>query len=515
MPLCLIITGQGFVGLLHCRAHARPSRLPHSSTKRSMRKTAAKRMSRANQTLDTEPGPTHFKVAPTRTSVAMRFADIAIRQSACGQPSNVIHDAKRCIIDWFAASLPGAVTPEARALENGLADGLGVGKAWTLSGRRAPARLAALINGTASHAVEFDDIFAPAIYHPGSPTIAAALAAAQSLNKTGLDLIVSVIAGYEVSTRIGEAMGRAHYKYWHNTGTVGTFGAAAAVGLLYDLDRERLAHALSTAATMASGLQQAFRGDARIKPLHAGHAADAGHVAVASAGGGVTAPSDMLEGELGFGNAMSTGVDWDSVLQDREVFNISRITIKNHGCCGHIFAALDGVLHLKSKHGFKHTDVAAIEVGGYSATFKVTGNYCVDTPAAARFSLPFIVASGLVHGSIRLDATTSARLSDARVLGLMPRITVALDPEIDALFPGQRAAKILIRLKDGRVLQHLQPHRVGDPELPLDDEKLNEKFMELGCSVLPKGRAAQILDKLWTLETHSDLDFTHNLELIG
>jgi 2-methylcitrate dehydratase PrpD len=459
--------------------------------------------------------PDPLDMAGDPKPVALRFAEIAIRQTACGQPPNVIHDAKRCIIDWFAAALPGAVTPEARALENGLADGLGIGKAWTLSGRRAPSRLAALINGTASHAVEFDDIFAPAIYHPGSPTIAAALAAAQSLNKTGLDLIVSVIAGYEVSTRIGEAMGRAHYKYWHNTGTVGTFGAAAAVGLLYDLDRERLAHALSTAATMGAGLQQAFRGDARIKPLHAGHAADAGHVAVASAGGGITAPWDMLEGELGFGNAMSAGVDWESVLQDRDIYNISRITIKNHGCCGHIFAALDGVLYLKTKHGFKAVDVEAIEIGGYSATFKVTGNSCIDTPAAARFSLPFIVASGLVHGSIRLDATTPARLSDARVLSLMPRITVTLDPEIDALFPAQRAAKVLIRLKDGRVLQHLQPHRVGDPELPLDDNKLNEKFMELAGSVLPKAQAAQILDRLWTLETHSDLEFTHNLELVG
>lgn len=447
--------------------------------------------------------------------VALRLADLALRQQAGDQPAKVIHDAKRCIIDWFAATLPGAVSQEARALEVGLADGLGVGKAWTLSGKRSPARLAALINGTASHAVEFDDIFAPAIYHPGSPTIAAALAAAQALDKSGKDLILSVIAGYEVSTRIGRAMGRNHYRFWHNTGTVGTYGAAAAVGLLHGLNRDKMAHALSTAATMAAGLQQAFRGDARIKPLHAGHAADAGHIAVASAAGGVTAADDMLEGDCGFGNAMSQNVDWEAALRDMESFNISRITVKNHGCCGHIFAALDGVLHLQEKHGFTAEDVAAIDVGGYSATFNVTGNQIIDTPATARFSLPFIVASGLVHGSIRLDATTPERLSDARVLKLMPSITVRLDPEVDALFPAQRAAKVKLTLKNGTVLDHFQPHRVGDPDLPIDDKKLNAKFMELAGCVMSEKSAAALLEHLWTLDGLPDLAFTHDLKLNG
>lgn len=447
------------------------------------------------------------------SSVSAKFAQLAIEQTYALHSEQVIHAAKRCIIDWFAASLPGAVSQESLALENGLSDGLGHGNAWTLRGTRAPARLAALINGTASHAVEFDDIYAPAIYHPGSPTIAAALAAAQALNKTGHDLLVSVIAGYEVSTRIGTAMGRAHYKYWHNTGTVGTFGSTTAVGLLYGLDVDKLSHALGTAATMAAGLQQAFRGDARIKPLHAGHAADAAFIAVASAQGGVTAPDDMLEGKCGIGAAMSENVDWEAVLADTSSYNITRMTIKNHGCCGHIFAALDGTLQLQKERGFSTEDIEGITVGGYSATFNVTGNQSIETPAAARFSLPFIVASGLVHKSIRLDATTPERLSDPKVLALMPSIEVYLDPEVDALFPRQRAAKISIKLKDGSVIDHFQPHRIGDPELPLSDSDLNDKFMELAAPVTTKADARQLLDALWSLETASDLDFIRKIKL--
>ncbi len=448
------------------------------------------------------------------TSVAITLARLATDQLNCRQPSDVIHAAKRCIIDWFAAALPGSISSESLALESGLSDGLGYGNAWTLRGNRAPARLAALINGTASHAVEFDDIFSPAIYHPGSPTIAAALAAAQSQSKTGQDLLISVIAGYEVSTRIGMAMGREHYKYWHNTGTVGTFGSTAAVALLYDLDNEKLAHALGTAATMAAGLQQAFRGDARIKPLHAGHAADVGFVAVASAQGAVTAPVDMFEGETGLGNAMSKEVDWESALADLESFNITRITIKNHGCCGHIFAALDGVLHLQREHKFSIDEIERIDVGGYSATYNVTGNYCIDTPAAARFSLPYIVASGLVHKSIRLDATTPERLSDPQVLALMPLIHVTLDPEVDALFPRQRAANVNIRLRNGTVLEHFQPHRVGDPELPLSDVDLNRKFMELATTVMADSDADALLSALWALETASNIDFIRKTKLL-
>lgn len=453
---------------------------------------------------------------PSATSsrpVARRLAELALAQRDRRLPDEVVHAAKRCVIDWFAATIPGAVAPEALALETGLADGLGHGNAWTLTGKRAPARLAALINGTASHAVEFDDIFAPAIYHPGSPTIAAALATAQALGKSGQDLLVSVIAGYEVSTRIGQALGRTHYRYWHNTGTVGTFGATAAVGQLHELDAATMAHALSTAVTMAAGLQQAFRGDARIKPLHAGHAADAGHIAVASARGGVTAPSDMFEGDCGIAAAMSERVDWDAVLDDTNRFNITRMTVKNHGCCGHIFAGLDGVLHLQGAHGFSAEDVSGITVGGYSATYAVTGNHNIGSPAAARFSLPFIVASGLVHGSIRLDATTPERLADPRVLALMPSIETRLDPEVDALFPHQRAARVQVRLRDGRVLDHFQPHRIGDPDLPLTDAQLGDKMLELASGVMQERAAKALLDTLWSLETVSDLTFCADLGL--
>src|SRR5262249_55928923 len=151
-------------------------------------------------------------------------------------------------------------------------------------------------NATAAHTAEVDDIFRDGIYHPGAPTIAAAFSLSEKEN-----LLRAVVVGYEISTRIGAAMGRAHYKYWHNTGTIGCFGAAAAAAEALALDAGRFAHALATVATFSAGLQQAFRMDSMSKPLHAGHAAEAGVLAALAAREGVTGSLDVMEGEAGGG----------------------------------------------------------------------------------------------------------------------------------------------------------------------------------------------------------------------
>ena len=191
----------------------------------------------------------------------------------------MVHHAQRAVIDWYASLYPGLDMPAVQVLQATLADDLDRGDARLALGRAATARAAALINGTAAHAAEVDDSFRDAMYHPGAATIAAALAAAQATGASGADFLRAVVVGYEVSTRIGVVMGRPHYKFWHNTGTMGSFGAAAAAGSLLRLDEPAFAHALALAATFTAGLQQAFRSEAMAKPLHAGRAAEAGVLA--------------------------------------------------------------------------------------------------------------------------------------------------------------------------------------------------------------------------------------------
>jgi 2-methylcitrate dehydratase PrpD len=411
------------------------------------------------------------------------------------------HHARRALVDWFGCLLAGARHPPATLIAAALEDETrgGGGAVCYVTGRHVPLRHAALINGTASHTVEFDDIYRYAVYHPGCPTIAAALAAAQAQGREMDALLRAMIAGYEVSCRIGLAVQPSHYDFWHTTGTVGTFGAAAAVSVILGSDAERTAHALATAATMASGLQQAFRGEGMSKPLHPGHAAEAGALAAMAAARGMTGALDVLHGPAGFAAATSEDTGkWDRALaRIGQPFAIADMTFKNHGCCGHIFAALDAVGDLQREHGFGAEDVEAVAVGGYRATKDVCDRPHAVTEQDCRFSTQYTVATLLRFGGVRLAAFAPERLADPATRALMTRVNVHVDAECAAAFPAQRAAKVELRLKDGRVLTRHQTTRKGDPDAPLSDQDLSDKFVELTTDAMGAPAAQALLNALW------------------
>ena len=429
------------------------------------------------------------------------IADYAIREQTSTLPRDVTHHAKRAVIDWYAALLPGSKVAPATLLEQAFAEDLDRGHARLATGRRATLRAAALINGAASHSVEFDDIYRDAGYHPGAPVISAALAAAQATGATGEAFLRAVVVAYEVSTRIGEAVMPSHYKYWHTTGTIGCFGAAAAVATVLRCDRTQFMHALATVGTFASGLQQAFRSQAMTKPLHAGHAADAGAMAAMAAAKGVTGALDILEGEVGFGAAMSTQQDWSKVTRGLgKDYHIVHVTFKNHGCCGHTFPAIDAVLELKAKHGLSHNDIRKIRLASYKAGLDIIDNATPEGEYQAKFSVQYTVAHALVHGSVRLNAFLPDRMNDPDVRALMKKIEVVVDPELSKGYPTQRAAQVEIETNDGRKLAHFQPTRKGDPEMPLSDDELNDKFTELATPVIGAAAGRSLLAQLWRTE---------------
>jgi 2-methylcitrate dehydratase PrpD len=430
------------------------------------------------------------------------FARYAAEFNTQPTPGEVMHHAKRAVVDWYASAYCGCSAEPVRLLEEVLAEDLDRGSARLVVGRRATPRAAALINGAAAHAAEVDDSFREAMYHPGAPTIAAALAVAHGAGSTGKDLLSAIVLGYEVSTRIGVVLGRGHYHYWHNTGTVGTFGAAAAAGALLALNEAQFAHALATAATFAAGLQQAFRMDSMSKPLHAGRAAEAGLLAAQLAARGVTGSLDVLDGATGMGAAMSTGADWSQIAATLGLdFHITRITFKNHIGCGHTFPAIDAALELQRRHRFRAEDVASIRIGTYQAALDVACHARPSSANEARFSIPYVVATALVHGSVRTAAYETQRLHEPATRELLERISVCVDPELDAAFPGRRGARIEIVLRDGRSLTHLQRDRKGDPELPLGDADLEAKLMEFASPVIGAESAKALADRAWTLDT--------------
>src|SRR3954469_12293861 len=436
------------------------------------------------------------------------LADYAVREQKSKLDANVIHHAKRAVIDWYAALLPGSLVAPATLLEQALEEDLDHGNARLASGRRATLRAAALINGAASHSVEFDDIYRDAGYHPGSPVISAALAAAQSHGASGEIFLRGVIVGYEISTRIGEAVMPSHYKYWHTTGTVGAFGAAAAVATILRCNRDQIAHALGTVGSFASGLQQAFRSQCMTKPLHGGHAAEVGAMAAMGAAKGLTGALDMLEGDSGFGAAMSVNPDWSKATKDLGVdYHITRVTFKNHGCCGHTFAPIDGVLHLQKTNGFTWRDVKRVKIATYKAGTDITNNANPEGEYQAKFSLQYVTAHALVHGSVRLVAFAPERLLDPDVRAVLAKVEVIADPVLSKGYPNQRAAQVEVELNNGKIYQHFQPFRKGDPEMPLTDDEVNDKFHELAMPVIGDAPARALLADLWALEKRPNAVF--------
>lgn len=420
------------------------------------------------------------------TNPLLRLAKLAFEwKSRPMEPA--VHSAVRwATLDWFATTIPGTVRKPATLLA-GADLGTGGGRAICLtSGKLTSPRHAAFINAAASHTVEFDDIFRDGGYHPGSPTIAAALALAQDrgLSREAFDR--AVIAGYEVGCRLALALQPAHYEYWHITSTLGTIGAATAGALLLGCDRAQIAHTIAIASSFAGGHQQNLQGVGLAKALHPGHAAEAGLLAAYAAHAGATGSLDALHGKHGYAAATGAGTgNWQAAFEGAGDWTpITRMTVKIHGCCGHVFPALDGIQVLRQQHGFAFEDIDALLVEGYGATKSMCDRPDPQGAQEARFSLQYCLAAQLVLGSVRLDAFEEAALTNSSIRALMPRIRVERAEDLAAAYPARRMARLHLRLKDGRALEHFQPSRKGDPEDPVTPAELVAKFDELAGSVL-------------------------------
>jgi 2-methylcitrate dehydratase PrpD len=434
----------------------------------------------------------------TRPTLLQSYGDYVASQSQQALSELVEHHAKRALLDWTGALIAGSDLPTADLLRDAYRDELEPATSsasCSVAGTplKAKLRAAAFLNGTLSHLAEYDDIYRDGAYHPASPTISPAFSLSEARGLGRDALLKAIVAGYEVSTRIAAAVQPSHYQYFHTTGTAGVFGAAAACAALVQANTDVACHAMATAGTFASGLQQAFRSDAMTKPMHGGHAAEVGLSAALAAAAGMTGTADLLEGEAGFGAAMSDGARWNTALDGLGVdFNITRMTFKNHGCCGHTFPAIDGAAALQALHNITPESIKAIRIGAYKAGVEVCAYRHPQSAFEAKFSLSYTVAARLVLGRVREQAFMSAALSNPAIHALEDKISVHLDEDCTRTFPKQRSCHIEIELLNGDILKRHQATRHGDPDDPLTDEELLDKFMELTVPRIGQANAHEL-----------------------
>ena len=234
-------------------------------------------------------------------------------------------------------------------------------------------------------------------------------------------------------------------------------------------------------AALPAATSRTSQGEAMAKAMHPGHAAEAGLLAAQAAKAGVTGSFGSLDGDQGFAAATSESTgNWAVALEGLGLWTpITRITVKAHGCAGHIFPALDGLALVQAKGGFGADQIERIEVAGYAATYRMCNRPEPTSAQDARFSLQYCLAAQLVLGGVRLAAFTGHNLANPRIRELMRRVTVKEDSELTAAYPRRRMARLHIALRDGRVFSHFQQTRKGDPEDPLSDDELIAKFLSL------------------------------------
>ncbi|MGZ5712909.1 MAG: MmgE/PrpD family protein [Caldimonas sp.] len=412
------------------------------------------------------------------------LADFAAALRPEAIPGAVLERAEDLMIDWLGSALAGKgarpVETIARFAERmGPADG----PSELLIHRRGTSPLAAaMANAAASHVAEQDDLHNSSVLHPATVVFPPALAVAQALGRSGAELLAAVVAGYEVGIRVGEFLGRSHYTIFHTTGTAGTLAAAAAAGSLLRLDAAQMANAFGSAGTQAAGLWEFLREAADSKQLHTAHAASAGLTAAYLAGDGFTGAKRIFDGAQGMAAGLSRDAD-PARLVDRlgTRWALPETSFKFHASCRHTHPAADALGEAMRANGLAAGDIAAITARVHQGALDVLGPV-VDpqTVHQSKFSMGTVLGLIAVHGRAGLT-DFDAHWRDADVVAFRERVTMALDPEVDAAYPSRWIGKVEVRTNDGRTFSARIDEPKGDPGNTLSRAELEDKAHRLAA----------------------------------
>jgi 2-methylcitrate dehydratase PrpD len=436
--------------------------------------------------------------------------------------ADVQRRTRELVLDLLGVALAGARQPSsAPAAQAALSLGgagrasviaathLGGAGATNLEGttQRTTAVWAALANGTAAHAVELDDVTTESSLHPGVAVIPAAIALAQELNASPTSLLEAIVAGYEVTMRVGNALNpaSAYARGFHPTGVAGVFGATMAAAHLLQLSIDQRVMALGIAGTMASGSLEYLSDGAWTKRLNPGWAGHAGITAAFLARSGFNGPRSVFEGRLGLLHAYSDDALPSGLLDGLgEPLQIMRVSIKPYACCRYNHGLIDCMLRLRSVVAIEEIECIRLGVLSGGALLVAEPIEQKRSPVGvvdAQFSAPYAAAAALVFGSGGMDVYTSSRMADPQVRALLPRVECYRDNSLDAVYPRRWPAEASVVLRDGRVLSERVEFATGEPENPVSLESLRAKFISLA----ERADAATLADRLLALDQATDL----------
>jgi 2-methylcitrate dehydratase PrpD len=419
-------------------------------------------------------------------------------------PANVIHHAKRCLLDLIGVGIAGG-RQHAATIVQGLIpamDGCDEVTLWG-SDRKLPLLTAALMNAVQAHAIDMDDGHRYANGHPGVVTIPAAVALSEKENLTGRQLIEAIVIGYEIFIRLGSALNPdLLLRGFHTTATVGCFSSGAVAAKLLKLSRLQTENALSLSGLQSAGLLEVLHSGESGKSFQVGKAAQSGIIAGLLAQQGADGPESVFEGEKGFFKAFA-GKPCDPRAICKNLgkdFNLPSIYFKKHAACRHIHSALDAVADIVGKHAVAPEKIGSIDIETYSIAKSLTGHIATaDSELGAKFSTPIAIGLLLVFGQSDSAVYKKQYVSDPLVQSIAKKVTVRVNPERDKVYPGQRGARVTVNAGI-QSYTHEVIYPKGEPENPLSDDEMASKFEKNACMRYSKERAKEIFDTILNIE---------------
>jgi len=419
-------------------------------------------------------------------------------------PDAVVRRTEDLFVDWIASAIAGkgarAVESIARFIEAmGPIDGP---SEVLIHRRRTSPLMAATINAASSHVAEQDDVHNGSVFHPATVVFPPTLAVAQALGRSGADLLLAAVAGYEVGIRVGEFLGREHYRIFHTTGTAGTLAAAAAVGRLLNLTPEQMLHAFGSAGTQSAGLWEFLRDAADSKQLHTAHAAGAGLAAAYLARDGFTGARRILEGPQGMAAGMSRDADVARLTDGLgSRWATAETSFKYHASCRHTHPAADALLQVMRDHALRPAQIAQVIAHVHRAALDVLGP--VTQPATvhqSKFSMGTVLALAARFQRAGLPEFELHYL-DAETIDLRDRVRMELDDEVDAAYPQRWIGKVTVLTTDGRRRHGRVDQPKGDPGNSLSRDELRAKALRLAAfsGAASVAEMITVLERAWSI----------------
>lgn len=415
-------------------------------------------------------------------------------------PGEVIFEAKLCILDWIGVTLTGSKEPLVDILVDVAREEGGNHRASVIGkGEKVSLLQAALINGSASHALDFDDVQGAFMGHPTVVVLSGLLALGESKRCTGKDLINAFVAGFETACHVGLFQTRRHAaRGWHPTATIGNFGAAASCAKLLNLDVDKTIYAFGIAGTQASGLRQVF--GTMCKPFHAGKASANGLLAALLAEKGFDSSREIIEGDFGFNKTFTPDGNLSYQLEGLgDDYQILDVMFKRYASCFGTHPTIDAALAFR-KEGLTIDDIESVHIVPYHGLYDAIKIMKPTTALEGKFSIPYTFAKAFVEGKAGEDCFMDSEMMNPKVVQVRDKVTMEKDENMPV-----NNSLVVLRTHDGRTLKkHVDVSKVMKNQEE-KSETLKKKFYECASVVLATDQVEELYQRVMNIDETKDV----------